>query len=66
MPMADVDLLVANRIRGRLVAAGAAMAGVHWFHSGLSFVCACIAAGMVLYGVVTAASLYLGAWRAHR
>jgi len=50
------------------IAAGVSAAGVRWFHMGLDFVCACIAAGMVLYGVVTAASLYLGAWRltAHR
>ena len=46
-----------------VVAAGAAFVGVHWFGMGLRFACACIAAGMVLYGVVTAASLHLGAWR---
>ncbi len=46
-----------------VVAAGAAFVGVHWFGMGLGFVCACIAAGMILYGVVTAASLHLGAWR---
>lgn len=49
-----------------IVAAGMAAAGVHWFHMGLGFACACIAAGMILYGVVTAASLRLGAWRVKR
>ena len=42
-----------------IVAAGAAMAGVHWFGKELPFVCVCIAAGMMLYRVITAASLYL-------
>ncbi len=46
-----------------VVAAGAAMAGVYWFDRGLDFVCGCIAAGTVAYGVITAASLRLGAWR---
>ncbi len=45
-----------------VVAAGAAMIGVRVFDMGLEFVCACIAFGMVLYGVVTAASLHFGAW----
>jgi MATE family, multidrug efflux pump len=49
-----------------VVAAGVAAAGVHWFHMGLWFVCARIAAGMILYGVVTAASIHFGAWRLHR
>ena len=46
-----------------VVAAAFAAAGVHWFHMGLNFICACIAAGMVVYGVVTAMSIHLGAWR---
>ena len=49
-----------------VVAAGAAVVGVRWFGAGLEFVCACISAGMVLYGAMTAASVYFGAWRAHR
>lgn len=49
-----------------LVAAGVAAAGVRWFGLGLSFVCACIAAAMVVYGVLTAASLRFGAWRFNR
>ena len=47
-----------------VIAAGAAAAGVHWFDRGLDFVCSCIAAGTVAYGVITAASLRFGAWRA--
>jgi hypothetical protein len=46
-----------------VVAAAFAATGVHWFHMGLNFICACIAAGMVVYGVVTAMSIHLGAWR---
>jgi len=46
-----------------VVAACAAVVGVRWFDMGLVFVCLCIAAGMILYGVLTAASLYFGAWR---
>ncbi len=49
-----------------VVAACVAVLGVHWFGLGLGFVCACIAASMILYGVVTAGSLYLGAWRAQK
>jgi putative MATE family efflux protein len=49
-----------------IVAAGVAAAGVRWFGLGLSFVCACIAAAMVVYGVLTAASLRFGAWRFNR
>ncbi len=46
-----------------VLAGGAAVIGVRVFDMGLDYVCACIAAGMVLYGVITAASLHLGAWR---
>ncbi len=49
-----------------VVAAGVAVAGVHRFHMGLGFICGCIAAGMILYGIVTAASLRFGAWRVGR
>jgi Na+-driven multidrug efflux pump len=46
-----------------VVAACAAVVGVQRFGMGIEFVCVCIAAGMVVYGAMTAASLYLGAWR---
>ena len=42
----------------------AAMIGVRVFGMGIDYVCVCIAIGMVVYGVVTAASLHFGAWRA--
>ena len=46
-----------------VISAGAAVIGVRVFDMDLRYVCACIAAGMVVYGVVTAASLHFGAWR---
>ncbi|MEE4380459.1 MAG: MATE family efflux transporter [Pseudomonadales bacterium] len=45
------------------VAVGGAWAGLALWGQGLPFVYGCIAAGMVLYGVLTAASVALGAWR---
>lgn len=44
-------------------AVGFAALGVHTFGYGLDFVFGCIALGMILYGVITAAALRLGAWR---
>ncbi len=44
-------------------AVGAAAAGVVWFGFGLGFVYACIAAGMLLFGLMTASAVALGAWR---
>jgi len=49
-----------------VVSVGAAAVGVRVFGLGLDFVCASITAGMVLYGALTAASLYFGAWRVRR
>lgn len=45
------------------VAVGGAWAGLALWEKDLAFVYGCIAAGMVLYGVLTAASVALGAWR---
>lgn len=45
------------------IAVGAAWIGVRWFDPSLEFVYACIAVGMIVYGLVTAASVKLGAWR---
>jgi Na+-driven multidrug efflux pump len=46
-----------------VVAVGGAMIGVRWFGFGIEFVFACIALGMAIYGLMTAAALWLGAWR---
>jgi Na+-driven multidrug efflux pump len=46
-----------------VLAGGAAVIDVRVLDMGLDYVCACIAAGMVLYGIITAASLHYGAWR---
>ena len=46
-----------------VVCVGGAALGVHVFDLGLGAVYASIALGMVLYGVVTAGSIALGAWR---
>jgi Na+-driven multidrug efflux pump len=46
-----------------VVSVGGAYLAVRHFGTGLEGVYACIAAGMVLYGLITAASLYLGTWR---
>ena len=46
-----------------VVSVGGAYLAVRQFGAGLEGVFACIATGMVLYGMITAASLYLGAWR---
>lgn len=45
------------------IAVGVAWAGVRYFDASLELVYGCIAAGMVVYGLVTAASVRLGAWR---
>lgn len=45
------------------VAVGGATITVRLLGMGVTSVFACIAVGMVLYGTVTAASLWLGAWR---
>lgn len=46
-----------------LIAVGGAWIGVRFFDQSLGYVYGCLAAGMVIYGLVTAASVYLGAWR---
>jgi putative MATE family efflux protein len=46
-----------------VVSVGGATLGVHVFDQGLPFIYGCLAAGMLLYGVVTAGSIKLGAWR---
>ena len=46
-----------------VIAVGGAWVGVRWFAQPLPFVYVCIAVGMTAYGVMTAASVWLGAWR---
>jgi putative MATE family efflux protein len=46
-----------------VVCVGGALVGVGLFDQPLGFVYACIAAGMVVYGALTAAAVALGAWR---
>ncbi len=46
-----------------VIAVGAAWVGVKLWQVSIEYVFACIAAGMVVYGLVTAASIRLGAWR---
>lgn len=46
-----------------IVGVGAALVGVHILDQGLEFVYACLAAGMLAYGSLTAGSLKWGAWR---
>jgi putative MATE family efflux protein len=46
-----------------LVGVGGAMLGVAWFDAGLTWIYVCLAAGMLVYGTLTAASLGFGAWR---
>jgi putative MATE family efflux protein len=49
-----------------VIAVGAAWVGVHHAQLSIEYVFACIAAGMAVYGVVTAAAIRLGAWRPSR
>lgn len=46
-----------------LVGVGLAYVGTRWWGLGLEFVFLCTAAGMLVYGSVTAAALRLGDWR---
>lgn len=46
-----------------VVAIGGASVATYWFGVGLEMVYACIAAGMVLFGAITAGAIRLGAWR---
>ena len=48
-----------------LIGVGGATLAVRSFGWGLEAVYACLAAGMFVYGTLTAAALKLGAWRAH-
>lgn len=54
--------VAANFIRFAVGAGGATVA-VTVFESGVGWVFASLAAGMALYGIVTASSIWLGAWR---
>ena len=46
-----------------VICVGGAAIGIHLFDQPLTFVYACLAVGMVVYGLVTAAAIALGAWR---
>ncbi|MDZ7668211.1 MAG: hypothetical protein U5Q16_01895 [Gammaproteobacteria bacterium] len=46
-----------------VIGVGGAALGVYLFDQGLVFVYACLAAGMLVYGGLTAGSIWLGAWR---
>lgn len=46
-----------------VVAIGGAFLATHWLGYGLDAVYACIAAGMLLFGLLTAGAIRLGAWR---
>lgn len=46
-----------------VVAIGGASLAAYWFGFGLEAVYACIAAGMLLFGAITAGAIRLGAWR---
>lgn len=46
-----------------VVAIGGAALVAYWLGFGLEAVYACIAAGMVLFGAITAGAVWLGAWR---
>jgi Na+-driven multidrug efflux pump len=54
---------VAATVLRFVVGVGGALLGVRYFGLGLELVYVCLMAGMVLYGVVTAGSIWLGAWR---
>jgi len=54
--------VIANFIRFGVGAGGAVLA-VNVFHKDVGWVFACLAFGMAFYGLVTAASIWLGAWR---
>jgi MATE family, multidrug efflux pump len=54
--------VMANFVRFGIGAGGAALA-VGVFNLSVSWVFACLAVGMFLYGAITAASIWLGAWR---
>lgn len=54
---------VAATVLRFVIGVGGATLGVHVLGLGLEFVFACLAAGMFVYGAVTAGSIRLGAWR---
>ncbi len=54
---------VAATVLRFLVSVGGAAVGVHLLEQGLGFIYATLAVGTLLYGVVTAGSVGLGAWR---
>lgn len=54
---------VAATVLRFVVAVGGAAAGVLWLDQSIGFVFACVAAGMVVYGALTATAVARGAWR---
>lgn len=54
--------VIANFIRFGIGAGGAVLA-VYVFHLSVGWVFACLAVGMAFYGLITAGSIWLGAWR---
>jgi len=54
---------VAATVLRFVIGVGGAAIGVYGLEQGLPAVYACLAAGMLVYGAVTAASIRLGAWR---
>jgi Na+-driven multidrug efflux pump len=54
---------VAATVLRFVIGVGGAAVGVYGFQQGLDVVYVCLAAGMLVYGVVTAGSIWLGAWR---
>jgi Na+-driven multidrug efflux pump len=54
---------VAATVLRFVIAVGGAAAGVLWLDQSIGFVFACVAAGMVVYGALTATSVARGAWR---
>lgn len=54
---------VAATVLRFVIGVGGAALGVHAFDQGLAFIYACLAAGMLVYGGLTASSIRLGAWR---
>jgi putative MATE family efflux protein len=57
--------VAATFIRFGIAGAGSLL-GVQWFGLERNFIFGCLSAGMVSYGLITSASLYLGAWRQGR
>jgi len=54
---------VAATVLRFVVCVGGAALGVYWLDQSLVFIYACISAGMVIYGALTATAVAMGAWR---